>query len=141
MTDSADIDDLKEKTQRDDRLTEDEDTEEEDEDELEYASVDEVVLRENAGEDVAELRKQTKRTNRIDNESEEEDEMELSPFEAFDFDEVAEAVDDPYCGNCSSVTFRKRDGEPEPFCSKYDLKTKLESGMVCSDYEPQGVSK
>jgi len=136
MTDE--IERLKEKTSRDDRLSEGaegngEAENGEGDDERVYASVDEVVLRENAKEGVKTLREQTERESRLSGDDE-PDEVILSEYEEI-FDEPP--VDDPYCGNCEHVTFRKRDGSPSPHCSFLDLKTRLESGMVCEKYEPQ----
>lgn len=137
MTD--DIERLKEKTSRDDRLSEGTDRNGEkkdgiqEEDETVYAPIEEVVLRENAKEGVKTLREQTERDSRL-SDSDEPDEVELSECSDI-FDEAP--VDDPYCGNCEHVTFRKRDGSPSPHCSLLDLKTRLESGMVCEKYEPQ----
>lgn len=135
MTD-GDIENLRDSTTRGDRLEESPD--EDGDGERAYASIEDVVLRESAGDDVAELRRQTERDDRV--ESTERDEVELSPVDAFDLpDEVLDAVDDPYCGNCSHVDFRKRDGEPTPICGAHDCPTRLESGMICGDYDPQGL--
>ena len=73
----------------------------------------------------------------MEREKEEEDEMGLSPYEELFGDEYEDSIDDPYCGNCSHVTFRKHNGSPGPHCSFFDIKTRLESGMVCEEYEPQ----
>ena len=132
MTD--DLEDLKQKTTRDDRLSETEE-EEEEEDEVAYTPVEDVVLRENAKHGVETLREQTERTERV--EKDEPDEMELSPYEELFGGEYDDAIDDPYCGNCEHVEFRKHNGSPGPHCSFFDLKTRLESGMVCEEYEPQ----
>jgi hypothetical protein len=133
MTD--DLEKLKEKTTRDDRLSETEDEKEEDEEEVAYTPVEDVVLRENAQQGVETLREQTERGERVENE--EPDEMKLSSYEELFGDEYEDAVDDPYCGNCSHVTFRKHNGSPGPHCSFFEIKTRLESGMVCEEYEPQ----
>jgi hypothetical protein len=133
MTD--DLEKLKEKTARDDRLGETEDDDEEDEEEVAYTPVEDVVLRENAQQGVETLREQTERGGRV--EKEEEDEMKLSPYEELFGDKYDDSIDDPYCGNCSHVTFRKHNGSPGPHCSFFDIKTRLESGMVCEEYEPQ----
>jgi hypothetical protein len=133
MTD--DLEKLKEKTARDDRLGETEDDDEEDEEEVAYTPVEDVVLRENAQQGVETLREQTERGGRV--EKEEEDEMKLSPYEELFGEEYDDSIDDPYCGNCSHVTFRKHNGSPGPHCSFFDIKTRLESGMVCEEYEPQ----
>ncbi|MDY7082055.1 MAG: hypothetical protein SXQ77_06540 [Halobacteria archaeon] len=135
------IDELKEKTKRTDRI--DEGKEDEDaqsrKDELEYTPIEDVVLRKNAQEDVDGLKEQTKRTNRI--EVEEDDEMNLQPFHELEFEgEEYEDLDDVYCGNCDHVTFKKHQGKPQPHCSKWDNKTRLEPNMVCPDYKPQGLS-
>ncbi|MCX2818308.1 hypothetical protein EGH25_02940 [Haladaptatus sp. F3-133] len=132
MTDE--LEELREKTSRDDRLSE---TEEEDEDEepVAYTPVEDVVLRENADQGVKTLREQTERGERVEGDDE-PGEVVLSPYDEL-FDEDAETVDDPYCGNCDHVTFRKHNGEPGPHCSLHDLKTRLESSMVCEEYEPQ----
>lgn len=131
MTD--DLEELKEKTSRDDRLSETEE-EEDDEEAVSYTPVEDVVLRENAEQGVKTLREQTERSGRVEGDDE-PDEVQLSPYEEL-FEEES-PVDDPYCGNCDHVTFRKHNGEPGPHCSFFDLKTRLESGMVCGDYEPQ----
>jgi hypothetical protein len=131
MTD--DLEELKKKTSRDDRLSEIEDGEEEEE-ETAYTPIEDVVLRENADQGVKTLREQTERSGRVEGEDE-PDEAELLPYEELFDDETP--VEDPYCGNCDHVTFRKHNGEPGPHCSLLDLKTRLESGMVCGDYEPQ----
>jgi len=134
MTDE--IEKLKQKTTRDDRLSEtDEDEDEEEDEEVTYTPVEDVVLRENAKKGVKTLREQTERGERVEND--EPDEMELSPYEELFGGEFDDAVDDPYCGNCSHVEFRKHNGSPGPHCSVFDLKTRLESGMVCEEYEPQ----
>jgi hypothetical protein len=130
MTD--DLEELKEKTSRDDRLSETED--DEDDEPVAYTPVEDVVLRENAEQGVKTLREQTERGERVEGDDE-PDEAELSPYDEL-FDEEL-PVDDPYCGNCDHVTFRKHNGEPGPHCALLDLKTRLESGMVCEDYEPQ----
>lgn len=135
MTDS--LDSLRDSTDRGDRLDESADGDDGD-DERAYASIEDVVLRESASDDVAELRKQTERDRRV--ETTERDEVELSPVDAFDLAEaVLDAVDDPYCGNCEHVDFRKRDGEPTPICGAHDCPTRLESGMICGEYDPQGL--
>lgn len=130
MTD--DLEELKKKTSRDDRLSETE--EDDEEDEVAYTPVEDVVLRENAEQGVKTLREQTERSGRVEGDDE-PDEVQLSQYEEL-FEEES-PVDDPYCGNCDHVTFRKHNGEPGPHCSFFDLKTRLESGMVCGDYEPQ----
>lgn len=132
MTD--DLEDLKQRTTRDDRLDESED-EEEDDEEVAYTPIEDVVLRENAEQGVETLREQTERGGRV--EVDEPDEVVLSPYEELFGGEFDDAVDDPYCGNCEHVTFRKHNGDPGPHCSFFDLKTRLESGKVCENYEPQ----
>jgi hypothetical protein len=134
MTD--DLEELKEKTSRDDRLSETTDEEEEKDEPVAYTPVEDVVLRENAEQGVKTLREQTERGERVDSDDE-PDEVELSPYDELFEDEFEGTVDDPYCGNCDHVTFRKHNGEPGPHCAYLDLKTRLESGMVCEDYEPQ----
>ncbi len=134
MTD--DLEELKEKTSRDDRLSETaEEKEDGDEEPVAYTPVEDVVLRENADQGVKTLREQTERGERVDGDDE-PDEAKLSPYDEL-FDDEVGTVDDPYCGNCDHVTFRKHNGEPGPHCTQLDLKTRLESGMVCEDYEPQ----
>lgn len=132
MTD--DLEKLREKTTREDRLgeTEEEDDEEE---EVAYTPIEDVVLRENADQEVKTLREQTERGGRV--EKQEPDEMDLSPYEDLFGDEDTESVEDPYCGNCEHVAFRKHNGSPGPHCSFFDIKTRLESGMVCEKYEAQ----
>lgn len=131
-----DIEDLKESTRRTDRI-ESEEAEEESDSEVEYTPIDEVVLRKNAEEDVSGLKEQTQRRDRIHTIDDEE--VNLQPFEALDFEgEMYESVEEPYCGNCEFVTFRKHNGKPEPHCTEWGAKTRLDPGMVCSDYVPQG---
>jgi len=133
MTD--DIEELKKKTSRDDRLSETGDENGEEDEPDAYTPVEDVVLRENAEQGVKTLREQTERGERVEGDDE-PDEVELSVYgELLDGD--TKTVDDPYCGNCDHVTFRKHNGEPGPHCSFHDLKTRLESGMVCGEYEPQ----
>jgi hypothetical protein len=132
MTD--DLEELREKTTREDRLGETEE-EEDEEDEVAYTPVEDVVLRESAEQGIKRLREQTERGGRVEND--EPEEMGLSPYEELFGGEYDDAVDDPYCGNCSHVTFRKHNGSPGPHCSFFDIKTRLESGMVCEEYEPQ----
>lgn len=138
MTD-PDLDSLRDSTDRGDRLQEGGSDDGDDSDgERAYASIEDVVLREAARDDVAELRKQTERDRRVD--VTEEDEVDLVPYESLDLpDAVIDAVDDPYCGNCASVSFKKRDGEPTPICETHDCPTDLESGMICEEYDPQGL--
>jgi len=132
MTD--DLEDLKRKTTREDRLGETEE-EEDEEEEVAYTPVEDVVLRESAEQGIKRLREQTERGGRVEND--EPEEMNLSPYEELFGGEYDDAIDDPYCGNCSHVTFRKHNGSPGPHCSFFDIKTRLESGMVCEEYEPQ----
>jgi len=132
MTD--DLEDLKRKTTREDRLGETEE-EEDEEEEVAYTPVEDVVLRESAEQGIKRLREQTERSGRVEND--EPEEMNLSPYEELFGGEYDDSVDDPYCGNCSHVTFRKHNGSPGPHCSFFDIKTRLESGMVCEEYEPQ----
>jgi hypothetical protein len=133
-----DLDSLRDSTDRGDRLQEDGGDDGEDEGERAYASITDVVLREAAGDDVAELRKQTERDRRVD--VTETEEVELVPHETLELpDGTLDVVDDPYCGNCSAVAFKKRDGEPTPVCETHDCPTRLESGMVCGEYDPQGL--
>jgi hypothetical protein len=134
MTD--DLEELKEKTSRDDRLSETEDDDDEEDEPVAYTPVEDVVLRENADQGVKTLREQTERGERVEGD-EEPDEVELSPYDELFEDAGGETVDDPYCGNCDHVTFRKHNGEPGPHCALHDLRTRLESGMVCGEYEPQ----
>lgn len=130
-----DLDELKERTRRSDRIESEEG--EEDDGEVEYTPIDEVVLRENAREDVSGLKEQTQRRDRIHTVDDEE--VNLQPFEELGFEgEPYDAVDEPYCGNCEFVTFRKHNGKPEPHCTEWGAKTSLDPGMVCPDYVPQG---
>ncbi|MFP4189148.1 MAG: hypothetical protein ACLFR5_07065, partial [Halobacteriales archaeon] len=123
MTD--DLEELKEKTSRDDRLSETETNGEDADDDDEpvaYTPVEDVVLRENADQGVKTLREQTERGERVDGDDT-VDEVELLPYDELFDDAGDETVDDPYCGNCDHVTFRKHNGEPGPHCAFRDLKT------------------
>lgn len=140
MTDDE-VDGLRARTTRSDRLDEEgrNDDADDGEEERVYASVEDVVLRQAADDDVEQLRRQTRRDRRVEVD-EEDEEVSLMPVEEAGLDDATlDAVDDPYCGNCAAVTFRKRDGEPTPICDVHDCPTRLESGMVCSEYDPQGL--
>ncbi len=144
MTDieAEEIRKLKKKTSRDDRLSEDEASEtdeaeaERDED-VDYTPIDEVVLRKNADKDIDALKRETERGERVD--EDEAQEVDLHPYEEYDFDYDEEAVEDPYCGNCESVEFKKHKGDPKPHCSLHDCVTSLKPGHVCGGYVPQGM--
>lgn len=131
-----DLDDLKERTRRTDRI-ESQEVEEEDDGEVEYTPIDEVVLRENESEDVSGLKEQTQRRDRIHTIDDER--VNLEPFESLGFEgEPYDSVEEPYCGNCAFVKFRKHNGKPQPHCTEWGAKTELSPGMVCKDYVPQG---
>ncbi|MFP4632158.1 MAG: hypothetical protein ACOCT0_00485 [Halobacteriota archaeon] len=135
--DQEELELLKKKTTKDDRLAE-ETSEDEDEDDVDYTPIDEVVLRKNADKDIDALKRETSRGERVE-EDDEEQAVELRPHEEFEFDFGDEAVDDPYCGNCAAIEFEKHRGQPRPRCAENDCPTSLKPGHVCGDYVPQGL--
>ncbi len=128
------IKDLKEKTQQTDRLSEKIEDEEEEE-EREYTSIDDLVLRKNKNEDVNGLKEQTRRDNRV-TEKKEEKIVELSKADEI-IDGSNDIINDPYCGNCEHIEFKKENGEPVPTCALHEMKTELKSGYICNEYDAQ----
>ncbi|MDY6764767.1 MAG: hypothetical protein SV377_03635, partial [Halobacteria archaeon] len=109
--DDVDIDDLKEETERTDRLGEEESDSEEDELDINYRSFDDVVRTQAPGDDIIDLKNQTRRTTRLE---ERDETVDLDPFEELDLEgEPFNEVDDHYCGNCVHVKFRKSTGRPQ----------------------------
>lgn len=140
MTDieAEEIRELKKKTSREDRLSEGPDAEElEADDDVDYTPIDEVVLRENADKDIDALKRETTKGERV--EEEDLEEVDLHPYGDYDFDYDEDAVEDPYCGNCEAIEFRKHKGDPKPHCSLHDSVTKLKPDHVCGGYVPQGM--
>ncbi len=139
MTDieAEEIRELKKKTSIDDRLDEDAEAEDGKEADVDYTPIDEVVLRENVDKDIDALKRETTKGERVD--EEETEEVDLHPYEEYDFEYDEEAVEDPYCGNCEAIEFKKHKGDPKPYCSLHDDVTKLKPGYVCGGYTPQGM--
>lgn len=135
---AEEIRELKKKTSREDRLSEGPDAEElEAEEDVDYTPIDEVVLRENADKDIDALKRETTKGERV--EEEDLEEADLHPYEEYDFEYDEEAVQEPYCGNCEAIEFKKHKGDPRPHCSLHDSVTELKPGYVCGGYVPQGM--
>ncbi|XGI82884.1 hypothetical protein ACEU6E_06255 [Halorutilales archaeon Cl-col2-1] len=139
--DEIDVDELREKTRKSDRIDEgaeddDEDGDSEDLGEIEYAGLDEVLVRDI--DSIEELREHTVRKDRIEK-SDDGDEVELVSFDETGLEgEAYDSVGQHYCGNCAHVDFRKRHGETQVYCEKHEAETRVEKEMVCPDYVPQG---
>lgn len=69
--------------------------------------------------------------------------VELSPVETLDIDpELVEFAPENYCANCTHFETQIGDIEEEsdqiPYCQQWEDTTRVEPGMVCSEYVPEG---
>lgn len=61
--------------------------------------------------------------------------VDLSPVEELDIDqELLDFAPENYCANCSYCSM----GDDAPYCQYWEESTEIESGMICSEYLPQG---
>lgn len=69
--------------------------------------------------------------------------VDLSPYHELDIDpEIIEFTQELYCANCTHVNFTEDEDIPSqermPYCDHWDDETRIESGMICAEYLPQG---
>lgn len=69
--------------------------------------------------------------------------VDLSPVDELDIDQVLlDFAPDRYCANCVHVLMQAEKSASEteslPYCEYWGEPTRVESGMICPEYLPQG---
>lgn len=69
--------------------------------------------------------------------------VDLSPFHELDIDkEILEFAEEVYCANCRHFRMHEGGSVPipadSPYCQFWEEETRVQGGMVCSEYVPQG---
>lgn len=72
--------------------------------------------------------------------------VELSPVDELDIDQARlDFAPEHYCANCSHFELHEsesiQDPDRIPYCAYWDETTRVESGMVCREYLPQGYTE